>query len=55
MITFGLIPLGTEFMSGGTRYRKRSSRTAANLDYGGWYYFRKHERILLSAEKGMQS
>ncbi len=43
--TFSALPIGTVFTCGGTRYRKRSSRTADNLDYGNWFYFGAHERV----------
>lgn len=38
---FALLPIGARFVCGNTTYRKRSPRTATNLDYGGWHYFRR--------------
>jgi hypothetical protein len=45
--TFGALPIGAEFYSGGNRCTKKSSRTAW-LHHDGdsmWFYFGKSDRV----------
>lgn len=42
---FSELQIGDKFLCNGTKYQKKSSRTAFLLENGAWFYFRAKEGV----------